>query len=528
MSTECLSTPAAEQRAAVSLNRTNATGINTAITNWFRNHTAGILFLLLAFGLAVRLRQYLACPSYWYDEAYLLLNIPDRSFAELTGPLRLAVVVPFLFLWLLRVLYVLFGLAEWAMRLPALLASVTALLVMWPLARRFVGNTGSLVVVALCATSHHCLAHAFEVRAYSSDFLLTEVILLASAIYLSPSATARGKKLSCAALLFLALLAPGFSFTSPFVLGGASLALLVGVRQRGGRAGWVFWITLNGVLLLSALALWELQVRHLDYPGLREHWTAGWQGFPADSSLPTLLKWSVDAFIGIGHYATTGMGIPLLVLGVAGLVVCGCRSLPLGLLLAGPVLLGWLAALLGRYPMGERTVFFAVPCLWLSAVVGLEWLCRQMRSRWAWVGLVLGAALLVPGTVRQATYLLAAAPRSDFRGAFAYVHHQRSEGDLCWVSHPQVYEVYFGRPVSCLGPDMAAAALARQVRGKRLWVVAPPLDQWPGGPELQACLRSAGLTAVARKTLVGLEVVLWVPARDPLNRKTAPGTEKNL
>src|SRR5947209_6798894 len=99
---------------------------------------------LLLLGLAARFRQFLGCPSYWYDEAYLLVNIFDCSFAELLGPLRAQVVIPPLFLWILRGLYLLLGGSEGAMRLPALLAGVAGLFLSVPLARRVVGSPGWL------------------------------------------------------------------------------------------------------------------------------------------------------------------------------------------------------------------------------------------------------------------------------------------------------------------------------------------------------------------------------------------------
>src|SRR5438552_16260554 len=93
-------------------------------------YVAAGFFLL---GFAVRLRHYLAAPSYWYDEAYLLVNIFDKSFVELAGPLRCQQAAPPLFLWALRALYLVFGHSEWAMRLPAFLSSALAVLLMLPL-----------------------------------------------------------------------------------------------------------------------------------------------------------------------------------------------------------------------------------------------------------------------------------------------------------------------------------------------------------------------------------------------------------
>ena len=69
-----------------------------------RRATVAWLVLVLGLGVAVRCRQYLACPSYWYDEAYLLLNVFGESFRDLAGPLDHDQVAPPLFVWLLRAL----------------------------------------------------------------------------------------------------------------------------------------------------------------------------------------------------------------------------------------------------------------------------------------------------------------------------------------------------------------------------------------------------------------------------------------
>src|SRR5579875_2836697 len=138
-----------------------------------------ILFFLWALGIALRIRQYAACPSYWYDEAYVLLNIFRKSFAALLGPLHENQAAPLLFLWLLRGLYQLAGGGERWMRLPALAASVAGLFVMAALARRIAGRRGKWWAVAFCVFGHHAIAHANEVKPYALDFLMTELVLLA-------------------------------------------------------------------------------------------------------------------------------------------------------------------------------------------------------------------------------------------------------------------------------------------------------------------------------------------------------------
>ncbi|HTU92005.1 MAG TPA: glycosyltransferase family 39 protein, partial [Gemmataceae bacterium] len=214
-----------------------------------------ILFALFALGIALRVRQYAACPSYWYDEAYLLLNVFDKSFVDLLGPLRENQAAPPLFLWLLRGLYQLAGGSEWWMRLPALAASVAGLLVMAPLARRIAGRRGGLWAVAFCAFGHHATAHAGEVKPYALDFLMAELILLAA---LRCQAIVSGWRPRAAPCL-LAVLAPWASYPSAFVLGAASAALLVHAFHRRHaahvRARIAFACVVGGLSVLSSLLL---------------------------------------------------------------------------------------------------------------------------------------------------------------------------------------------------------------------------------------------------------------------------------
>src|SRR5687768_16806490 len=141
--------------------------------------------LLLALGLAARLRLLAAGHSYWYDEAYLLLNVFARSGAALLGPLDMQQAAPPLYLWALRGLYDWLGPAEWAMRLPAFAAGVAALLLMAPLGRRLAGEPGWLWAVGLCALSGHAVTHGCEVKPYAVDLLVAEAVLLAAAVALT-------------------------------------------------------------------------------------------------------------------------------------------------------------------------------------------------------------------------------------------------------------------------------------------------------------------------------------------------------
>jgi hypothetical protein len=467
------------------------------------------LAVFLVFGIVVRVRQYVACPSYWYDEAYLLLNVSDRTLGELVGPLDYQVVAPPLYLALLRGLYVAFGSSEWAMRLPALVASLASLFLMIPLARRLAGGPAWVWAVGLCAVSHHALVHSCEVRFYATDFLVSQAILLAAAAALLPDASARARSWGLAGLLAGAALGPWVSLPSPFILSGVSLALLVEAARRRERRLWGAWVLLNLLLVTSSATFWLKVGTHYYYPGLQDHWG---QRFIDSSSGAAALAWVVRCLLQVGEYGTTGMGIPLLVLAAAGLVAVGRRCPTAAVVLLAPVLAAMIACALRRYPLGDRLVFFLVPCVWLAATAGIGLVLGSWPGRRAWAAGALLLLLLIPDGLRVGKQLVVVEPKAEYREAFAFVHEHWQPGDRLWVLHSEVYEVYFGKDSAVLGWRSSPDQIRQAAQQGRLWLVLPP--QRPGmgwRTEVLGAVKAAPSVAASQKQLTGLEVVLCQP-----------------
>ena len=55
---------------------------------------------LVALGLALRGYHYFREPSMWHDEAAVAVNVLNRGYADLLGPLTFHEAAPPLFLWL--------------------------------------------------------------------------------------------------------------------------------------------------------------------------------------------------------------------------------------------------------------------------------------------------------------------------------------------------------------------------------------------------------------------------------------------
>jgi hypothetical protein len=443
--------------------------------------------LLVAVGLVARIRQYAAAASYWYDEAYLLLNIFSRDWLGLLGRLQDDQTGPPLYFWCLRALYLCGSGAEWLMRLPAFVAGLLALGLMTPTARRLVPHAGWLWAVGLCAVCTHAMERGAEVKPYAWDFLATLLILLATSRYLSLTENRRSGGL--AGLFALFLLAPWCSLPSVFILGGASLALLAHAAcSRSWRAG-TAWIGFTLLYLASAGSLYLLVLRQQRTATLVAYWEAMQGDLPSPGRL---VVWVGSRLVAIGQYGSNGLGIPLMVLALAGGYLLARRSPPRLLLLAGPVLLALIANLLRCYPLEDRLTFFLAPSVFLLAAESLgrlaQWACSSSCQPWQrWLCLGGATALLLAG-VGPTVQLAVFPPPPGFREAMAHAHQHAEEEDLFWVSHPQVHTVYHGDRPRCLGSYDPVEEVVRQAQKRRLWVITAGRSS----PGLERALRASG------------------------------------
>ncbi len=413
-----------------------------------------VAIAVVLLGISVRCRHYLAAPSYWYDEAYVLVNIFDKSLAELAGPLRCEQAAPPAFLWTLRLLYETFGRSEWAMRAPAFLASVLSIILMIPLSRRIVGAWAGWWPVGLLALSQTAIFHTVCVKPYSGDLLATTIVLLLAAIVLA--AELRERRWAWAGLFAAAAILPWASYPSVFSLAAATLALALQALSRRRESSQSLLRSIGSRLLspilfallwtLSFATVWLLIGRVQHSHVLADYW----QPFFLDRSSPGATLASIGhTFLMLGHYGTTGMQLPIVVLAGYGAWRMFRSSLGHFVLVAGPLVLMFVASAASFYPLEDRLFYFALPCLWLLAATGIDGILRFDWRRWRPVIVFLLAAPLIPGAVRYVYWLAVVPDKVEYRQAFEYVQEHQQAGDARWVSHPEVFEVYFGKGEKC-------------------------------------------------------------------------------
>ncbi|HEU4453141.1 MAG TPA: glycosyltransferase family 39 protein, partial [Longimicrobium sp.] len=192
-----------------------------------------VILAAVAAGIVLRLMQYAVNRALWLDEALLTANLLGRDWAGLFGrPLDYAQTAPWGFLAAEKLISLVLGTSEYALRLLPLIAGIAGVLLAPRVARRLVSRPAVPLAVAVFALAPYLVYYSSEIKQYALDATLTLAVLgLAWDAARSPSPKR-------AALLLGAAGAAAVWFSQPvvFVLAGTTLAVGLHALRRGDRA----------------------------------------------------------------------------------------------------------------------------------------------------------------------------------------------------------------------------------------------------------------------------------------------------
>ena len=390
-----------------------------------------LTIVALAFGVTIRLQQFLFRRSLWLDEALLASNIVRRSYGDLLQPLDLQQAAPIGFLWLQRTAIELFGNSEYALRLVPLLFGLASLALFVRLARRVLSTRVLPIAVIIFVLSPLLTYYSNEAKQYIGDvFAMLLVLNSAFDVQRAPRITAR----SWLTLTAVGAIAVWISHPAVLVLAGiGSLLLCSRVRRREWKNA--FAIGSAGVIWLCSFAsVWGYNKRSVDaYPAFKEYWKAGFA--PEEASIGDRFSWLAGRFTDL---ISSDLGVSLTAIA---LTLCGIGAVALVLrrrgfqlaMLISPIPFLILAAGAQMYPFQGRLVLFLVPTVVLLLVSALEWPGRiGRRAILAGVSIGLAIACVAPASETIGTYLQ---PRSfnEARPVFQYVASQWQPGDQLYV-----------------------------------------------------------------------------------------------
>jgi len=332
---------------------------------------------VVAVGALLRLERYLDDRSLWLDEAFLSLNIVEKSTRDLLGSLDYQQSAPPGFLLVEKGAVGLFGDSELALRLFPLLAGIAGLVLFAVVARRLLAPLPSLLAIILFATNEPLLYYSSEVKPYGSD---VTVGLLLVYLFLRVDAMP-AERLSASRLLPLALVGIGavwLSFPAAFVLAAIFVALAVRAWTLG-RARAAVLLAPVAVLLVASFGAVYAVARNNISRISAALFPSGGNGH-GDSQIGSTVRetWStvVDP-IGFKH-GTNALAVLAIAFALGAIVRRDSRSRLA--LITVPFVLAFIAAASDKYPLGGRFSLFLVPFALILVARGVEELAALSRN----------------------------------------------------------------------------------------------------------------------------------------------------
>ncbi|MFP4106033.1 MAG: ArnT family glycosyltransferase, partial [Phycisphaerae bacterium] len=144
-----------------------------------------LVFLVALAGVIWRTVRYLQGFPFWGDEGFVLMNFILRDFSNMHAkPLEYIQIVPIGFLYITEAMSRLLGYSEYALRLVPYLAGVGGVILFWKFAKQVVNRHAAALAVGILAATYYLVRHGAEVKAYSTDFFLSMVLVyLGWAVY---------------------------------------------------------------------------------------------------------------------------------------------------------------------------------------------------------------------------------------------------------------------------------------------------------------------------------------------------------
>ncbi len=443
-------------------------------------------WLALAAGLlgaGLRLWQWRLGTSFFLDELAVLHNLVTRPVAQLIGqPLADEQVTPPLFLLAEKACLGLLGRSELALRLPALLATLAALPLLWGVARRVLAPPLVPLALLAFAAGFTFIYYGSQVKQYAGDVAATLLVQwLALRLRAARPPTLRGW---VGAALAGGLL-PFYSHVSVLVLAGcgAALVLLAALdagrpRLRATAAVVAVWAVSCGLgLLLSEAALTPTTRTFQHF-----FWHAGL--LPLSPRLPLALAGALAERWANGlnwpHPASLWVAFTLF--------GAGClwwRQREAALLLLAPWPVAVAASVAQQFPLSARLMDFLVPSLLLFFFAGVQtlagWAARRSRPL-GW-GVLALSALPIGYSLAHALPPYCA---EDTRDLYAQLARARRPGEAVYAYYGAGQSLRWYGPRFGLGPATyrlghcyrqqpgAVRQYLREVdafRGRRVWVV---------------------------------------------------------
>jgi hypothetical protein len=435
-----------------------------------------LVWLVVALGAVLRIRQYFANRSLWLDESFLAVNVIEHPFEKLFGPLQFNQAAPAGFLAVEKIATEVLGKSEYALRAFPLMCGLASLPLFALLTRRLLVPAAAPFALLLFALSSAHIYYSSEVKPYAADVVATLCLYLFALAWLSGN---RSRGLAVLAGIIGAVLIQ-VSYVGIFVAAGIGAVLFF---EQVWRRAWreMRTLALTGVpWALSAALFLFLYGRNLT------HYTFEGDVFAKLPTSPEDLAWWATPIKGLaslaGVYHTTHNAAALIVILAGFLVIVGIYRLLVGrpltfLILAAPILPMLIASALHKYPLLPRTLLFLLPLTLVLLAHGSVVAVRLFQGNRRLALAALGLALVGYQCVSAVEHFAHPSSYENIKWELRYVGQHWMPGDTLYLHYPTQFAFTYYLECGCF-------QMPKTSSGSVLWSMsrapaAPPTVQMP-------------------------------------------------
>ena len=394
-----------------------------------------VVGIIIGLGIILRLVQYLYNRSLWLDEAYLAMNLIEKTFSELLQPLDYGQMAPPGFLWVTKVLINTFGDSEYVLRLFPFVAGVFSLFIFYAVARRVLSQRGLIIALGLFAISGPLLRYSSEFKQYSSDVAIALGICLMGLIWLE-----RESRFVFYTFFFsfIGSILIWFSHPSIFFLAGVGIILTVHFLKTK-KWKQVAWLSVPAFFWLGSLAVfYYVSFLEMSKTERYSRFVSGWS--PTFMPMPPLsahdLMWYPMKFFEVllypGGFSLFGLAALCFVIGFMSKFFENRHPF---YILTLPVLIALVASGLHKYPFGGRLILFLVPIIMIFIGEGVDQVIHNTKHTGRIVGVSLCVLLFCQPVFKAASHLRSPIEREEIKPVLNYLKQNFQNGDGLYLYH---------------------------------------------------------------------------------------------
>jgi hypothetical protein len=424
-----------------------------------------LLVVLVGIGVVLRVAQYVANRSIWFDEASLALNIIDRSLGGLTKPLDFNQGAPIGFLLIEELASRALGFSEYALRFFPLVCGLLSILLFVWLARRVLSPLAVPLAVLLFVVADGLIYYSSEVKPYEGD-VAAAVGLLAAGTLLARDVRMSGARAFVIAVGGLALIALSFPATFMVAAIAGTLAVRLAFNRREGFSSSVALAVLSWIVASIAIAILGLT----KVGQIRESFEASSGLFLGVTGSPlhavNVMGTNVAAAIGfLQERPFSHLEKIALLCAVVGLLSLLRQNRTHVSMLVAPIALLFAASAADLYPISLRTELFLLPTVILLIAEGIAQLVRWAPRSWRLgVALILALAVAAGPVWVAGDRLVHPRTREEIRPVLAFVRDHWRDGDTIYVHYGAQYAFRYYVECDCVN--------LVDDDGQRLWSIS--------------------------------------------------------